>query len=416
MTSANNATYIQRRLSCIARNSSLYVVVNMGDVIPCNNHTGASCRGGRYQYNTNVVFDPQGKLVARYHKKNLFFESQFDTPNTVDYSYFDTPFGRFGTFTCFDVLFEEPAVKLIEQYGIDHVAFTTAWMNVLPYFSAVPFHQSFAIGQGVNFLSANIHYPASRFSGSGIYAGNGTVTFYNDESSGIKGQLLVGDLPTTPAKIPRRRGQFPKKFKPKEAEFQADVFGDMYNFISLERVQDDVGVCYDNLCCSLSYNMDASRSRPNASELFVLGAFRGLHTKEGNYFIEVCAFIKCASRLNSSCGRPVKHSQTHFSSFGLIGNFTTPYVYPQVTTENMDPTAGQWDYDGWELTSAGTDKPFVGAMFFARRYDLDPLESHLTDISSIGYSVASRWTLLVYISVILVLDSSYAAMDFSEAI
>ncbi|NXY12393.1 VNN3 protein, partial [Pteruthius melanotis] len=59
---------VQERLSCMARNNSIYVVANIGDKKPCNSSDPGCPRDGRYQYNTDVVFDPQGKLVARYHK------------------------------------------------------------------------------------------------------------------------------------------------------------------------------------------------------------------------------------------------------------------------------------------------------------------------------------------------------------
>ena len=78
-----------------------------------------------YQYNTNVVYNKTGKLIARYHKENLFFEYQFDRPQTTEYIYFDSPFGRFGVFTCFDIMFHDPAVALVSRYNVTNVVFPT---------------------------------------------------------------------------------------------------------------------------------------------------------------------------------------------------------------------------------------------------------------------------------------------------
>uniref|UniRef100_A0A8C3WBS7 Vanin 2 n=1 Tax=Catagonus wagneri TaxID=51154 RepID=A0A8C3WBS7_9CETA len=61
-------TPVQVRLSCLAKNNSIYVVANTGDKKPCNSHDSTCPLNGYYQYNTNVVYDSEGKLVARYHK------------------------------------------------------------------------------------------------------------------------------------------------------------------------------------------------------------------------------------------------------------------------------------------------------------------------------------------------------------
>lgn len=53
-------------------------------------------------------------VVCRYHKHNLCEEPQFDIPE-VEVVTFETPFGRFGLFTCFDILFHDPAILLVEN-------------------------------------------------------------------------------------------------------------------------------------------------------------------------------------------------------------------------------------------------------------------------------------------------------------
>ena len=153
----------------------------------------------------------------------MFFEFHYDVPVHTDLSYFDTPFGRFGTFVCFDVIFYEPTIKLIETHDIDTIVFPTAWMNVLPYFSAVPFHSAFAKGMGVKYLSSNLHDPINRFSGSGIYSYQEVLQYRNNETS-EEGALLIADVPVTPEKTPRQNVTFDQLSETTDA-FSNEIFG-----------------------------------------------------------------------------------------------------------------------------------------------------------------------------------------------
>ena len=55
-----------------------------------------------------MVFDRTGVLVAKYWKQNLFFEPVFDVPSEPVFTTFTTDFGvTFGTFTCFDSLWNQ---------------------------------------------------------------------------------------------------------------------------------------------------------------------------------------------------------------------------------------------------------------------------------------------------------------------
>jgi biotinidase len=70
--------------------------------------------------------------LRRYEKLNLYFEDQFDKPDPVQLSIFETEFGTFGLFTCFDIIFYNPAIPLVER-DVRNFIFPTAWVDELPF-------------------------------------------------------------------------------------------------------------------------------------------------------------------------------------------------------------------------------------------------------------------------------------------
>lgn len=82
-------------------------------------------------FNTELVFDSDGRLIANYKKFNLFNEKQLNRTD-LKLSTFKTPFGKFGIALCADILFEQPIKDLVEKEKIDHLIFSTAWFMDLP--------------------------------------------------------------------------------------------------------------------------------------------------------------------------------------------------------------------------------------------------------------------------------------------
>lgn len=83
-----------------------------------------------YYYATHVFNSYQ----IRYRKFHLFGEAGFTAPPTPDIATFDTDFGvRFGMITCFDIMFEQPAMTLVNTYGVTDIIFPTAWFSEAPF-------------------------------------------------------------------------------------------------------------------------------------------------------------------------------------------------------------------------------------------------------------------------------------------
>ncbi|XP_005859080.1 PREDICTED: pantetheinase isoform X2 [Myotis brandtii] len=366
-------TPVQERLSCLAKENSIYVVANIGDKKPCNASDPQCPSDGRYQYNTDVVFDSQGKLVARYHKQNLFLgEDQFNVPKEPEVVTFDTTFGRFGIFTCFDILFHDPAVALVKDFHVDTILFPTAWMNVLPLLSAIEFHSAWAMGMKVNFLASNIHHPSKKMTGSGIYAPDSPRAFHYDMKT-EKGKLLLSGLDSHP-KHPvvvnwTSYASGIEAFSTRNKEFKGTVFFDEYTFVELRGVTGNYTVCQKDLCCHLSYKMSEKR----AGEVYALGAFDGLHTVEGSYHLQICTLLKCKTTSLHTCGHAVETASTRFEMFSLSGTFGTQYVFPEVLLSEIQLAPGEFQVlsDGRLLSLKPPSGPVLTVTLFGRVYEKD---------------------------------------------
>ncbi|CAB4064847.1 VNN [Lepeophtheirus salmonis] len=148
-----------RNLSCIAAENQIYL------------HS-----------NTNVAFDRRGRVIARYRKFNTYHEPVVNNElSEPDISYFDTDFGaRIGLMTCFDILFDKPSKGLLAA-GVDAIAFPTAWMDELPFLTAIGYHPGAARMLNTTILSSGHHYLKSGATGSGIYSPDRVIKYtWND--------------------------------------------------------------------------------------------------------------------------------------------------------------------------------------------------------------------------------------------
>ena len=207
-------------------------------------------------------------------------------------------------------------------------------------------------------------------SGSGIFEPTGVLVYRNDERS-TSGQLLTARLSNKAPLVLRHDVKFSRSVHWEKPHFRSVLFGDSYNFVDLRHDKGVAAVCHNQVCCHLDYEV-AHREH---GELYALGAFDGLHTLEGTYYIQVCAVLKCAGSSRQSCGASASVADTHFRWLNLTGNFSTSYVFPSLTTCGVDPALGQWRYDGRSIVSKGTKKGLLLATLFARVYERDSVDS-----------------------------------------
>lgn len=369
-------TPVQVRLSCLAKNNSIYVLANIGDKKPCNSNDFTCPPNGYYQYNTNVVYDKKGQLVARYHKYHLYSEPQFDVPEKPELVTFNTTFGRFGIFTCFDILFHDPAVTLVKDFHVDTILFPTAWMNVLPLLTAIEFHSAWAMGMRVNLLVANTHHVHLNMTGSGIYAPHSPKVYHYDMETEL-GKILLSEVDSHPPSSP----DFPaavnwsdyattiKPFPVQKGTFKGFISRDAFNFTELSASAGNLTVCQKDLCCHLSYRM----FRKEENEVYALGAFSGLHGRRRREYWQVCTMLKCRTTNVTTCGRPVETALTRFNVFSLSGTFGTEYVFPEVLLTKIHLSPGTFEVlkDGRLVNKNGTSEPILTVSLFGRWYAKD---------------------------------------------
>ena len=321
--------FVLQWLSCIALHHQLVLVANMGEKVPCYPSDPYCPADGRYQYNADVVFEKDGRFIAKYRKFNLYGPEKnfWNVPPFPEHITFTTSFGvTFGVFTCFDILFTDPALRLVEK-GVKNFIFTTAWGNQLPYFMSVAFQQAWSRKTSTNLLAANCHwptYPNFPSTGSGMYSsGNPISTFVSgQEFTPGTGHLVVGQMPDGPGEKVVVKAD---SVGTKRASRLKIVILDNSGSASVSDKSPDVPT---PLTCTLKYDFT-----PVEGETYGLGA---LIRKRNNEHTGVCTLFKCT---DSSCSdttfQPTTEASTIFSKISLTGGFPEgSEVFPSVVANH----------------------------------------------------------------------------------
>lgn len=345
---------ILQTLSCIAKNNEIVVIANLGGIEPCD--FGPHCpEDGVFHLNTNVAFNQNGTLVARYYKERLFFEPGMDVPKENQDPVVETNFGKFAMFICFDILFQKMAT-ISQMAEIDGILFSTMWFNSSPFYTSIQWWQAWSMGNNATMLAANIQMPANFSTGSGIYFGRkgSAVSVFNPD--GVS-KLLIATVPrrngnissTTSIIIITENDAIPweddRKDTPSVCSYSIlgtseNIHNDYrcvnenvsnYTLEKLSGTEGHLEVCSAGMCCELDY------ARDSMNESFYLGVYNGTHSSFNKYFWseENCFLARCDDINGTLCSHFVMNSETLFHKISLKANFTSEHIYPSVVSTKM---------------------------------------------------------------------------------
>lgn len=345
---------ILHTLSCLAQNNGIVVVANMGSLEPCVGKRGCP-EDGTLQLNTNVVFDKNGAILARYSKERLFFENGMDLPLEKQNPIFETEFGKFAMFTSFDIMFKKMA-QTSRTADLDAIIFPNMWVNIAPFYSSTQWFQAWAMGNNATLLAANLQIPGYLAVGSGIYRGlEGSIdsTFNPD---GIP-KLIVATIPkrnrkvTTTSKVIAITESDTKEWKddgkdvPSVCSFHIlgrtknihkeyrciDEKTVNYTLAKLHGAKNYSEICNNGMCCAVNYTADSM------DEGYYIGVFNGTHNFFDKYFWaeENCFLARCDDANGTACSHFPMHSKTVFRSISVTANFTTNNIYPSLVSSEV---------------------------------------------------------------------------------
>ncbi|KAG8178632.1 hypothetical protein JTE90_016294 [Oedothorax gibbosus] len=377
---------ILTKLSCLAKENGIFVVANIIDRKNCEfsqfcdaNDSSDFCSensvdcpdDGNIYFNTNVVFNRKGLLVAKYYKRHLYFEPDMRTSDYPGNVYFATDFGNFTTAICFDLVYKD-LVDAVNKPEIANVAFSTNWLNHLPFFYfSIPIQQAFAIANSVNVLASNVNNPRVSL-GSGIYSGDRGALIYS-LTPDRRTKLLIANVPKVVGGPRKEIVTNAKRFIIREKSAVEDATDEKgipltddcttevlvkltdkytdfrcsppvqntFEFIKLEGNRGDLEVCSGSFCCSLSYEATSMDE-----EYFLVYSANPLTFQDSYEQASEACFVACCEEVgNVPCRNYKLHSYTVFQKIHLKGNFSTQYVYPFVVDSGIRLT----ERDSWQF-------------------------------------------------------------------
>ncbi|KAG5308383.1 VNNL1 protein, partial [Acromyrmex insinuator] len=353
-----------RKISCAARSSKIYVVINIAEKELCSDELCP--RDKMFYYNTNIVFDRTGKIIARYRKTNLSKEYQFNVTTTPEVVSFDTDFGvKFGTFTCFDIYFRKPALQLTRDHQVTDFVYPTVWFSEVPFLTAVQLQAGWSFAENVNLLASGYNRPSFGNAGSGIYLGRRGIgkaimptntqkemlifevpkinieTQYNEDPYNLlkdqNQKVLLSHHQKEHDESQKKRENNTMIVNDKIFLLHDDT--DTFETFPLEE-NITKNICQNNFCCD--FRIEIAKIDPSIKyRLMVFKGHRSIPNNlvNDNVAVSSCSIIQCSNNSVSSCNS-VQKSETVFNTIYITAKFDnlkTNLIMPSTLNSNLLP-------------------------------------------------------------------------------
>ncbi|XP_036140740.1 vanin-like protein 1 isoform X2 [Monomorium pharaonis] len=408
-----------KKISCAANDNEIYVIINIAEKAAC---TASSCPTDKvFYYNSNVVFDRTGKIIARYRKTHLFEEHQFNVTAVPEVVIFDTDFGvKFGTFICFDILFYEPALNLTRDHQVTDIIFSTAWFSEAPFLTAIQTQAGWSFAEDVNLLASGYNRPGSGNAGSGIYLGRKGIGKAIIPTTTHE-KILIFEVPKIKKSTEYNKnhhdhseetGQYHGKeyihdeLQKKWEDDNTDkdklflLHDNIHTFetFSLERNVTKT-ICQNGFCCD--FKVEIAKIDPNIKYRLVV--FNGIRlysvVKAG---VRACGIVQCSNESISSCGS-VQESEMTFSNIEIMATFhdyKNDLIMPSTLKSDLHPL------ENWAFNEHAHDNHLHVNMFLNKNTnnlitfgiysrDFDKNNANRTSFYIINYIIALLVTLLL---------------------
>ncbi|KAJ8687591.1 hypothetical protein QAD02_023385 [Eretmocerus hayati] len=396
--------YSLRSISCAAKVHKMYVVINHAEKVDCND---TNCESdGILLYNTNVVFDRSGRVIAKYRKYNLFGETGTNKTQEPIPTIFKTDFGvTFGQFICFDIIFEKPSLDLIRNFSITDIVYPTHWFHHLPYAYGNEFQAAWAYSNDVNFIQSGFNNPLTTSGGSGIYIGREGPAHVVSENK-RSNILIVTEIPKVlngkRSLAVNRNNVHVYEFDKSEISTTqeseigkyfyrtVDITNQKSELIDLKQNVQNHTVCYGEFCCEFQFKLEFNESAiENGTKYYRyrLNIFDGVISfvvKFGS--IKTCGIMACTDDTTESCNQVFDFNEkvslpTTFETLNIYAinkDKHNEFFVPVTLATNMKPlNASEFFYTSIEASKSSMHKmslmspknDLLNFGIFARKFD-----------------------------------------------